>query len=225
MNTKEILQKIIDDFKSEIKGLLIATGPFILVATSIMYFSHLLLNDLNSYLISFSILFVSFVLDAFITLVGLKYFLNKQSVSISITKSNLFTYCFSTAYISIAASIGYLFFIIPGIFISCISFFYPIFIIKDNQGPIQAIESSIDIIRNNLKQMLLLYFIITLVLVAIEYITSHVFNFIPLPFQTNLIFIDLISHVMTLIYIPFMLVVYNLYTENSSTSNTQNAVL
>ncbi len=213
MTSIEIIKNSTIEFKKNCIGLVIATTPFIIGVVLVQFFAIQSLKVYSGYGLVFLTTLIGLILNSLITLVGLKYYLKQKSIAVELTKSKVFTYCFATLYISVASSLGYLFFVVPGILILCISFLYPIFIIKDGQGPIQAIGSSIELVKGHFKLILLVYLGLEFSIRAIKYIISSLFMFIAEPGQIFILSINFISSLLLLIYIPFMFVMYQELTQ------------
>lgn len=130
---------------------------------------------------------VSQTLSAIAIFIGITICLSKASEKFDWSKvggGRLFVIWFSTLYISLAAMLGMLLFIIPGVLILAVSFFYAIYIVEFNQGPIEALVSSVEVAKESWFRLTVMVAIITAVWGAIvwgiESLIIPLVDFIPL---------------------------------------------
>jgi len=116
-----------------------------------------------------------------IAFTGLRALFKQRSTNIKVSTGKVLIYIFASIYIGVATMLGLMLFIIPGLIIMAASFFVPIFVLKDGQGPIEAVASSASLLRGNIFKVTLFLCILWLGIMAVEYIVNLLFSFLAAP--------------------------------------------
>lgn len=215
MEIKSILKESWDEFTTRFVPLTKATGPYIVAVVLTGAIVNTFLPDLSvfvSLIISIGIL----VLESMVILAGLKYLYSEREITLEISSNKIMVYLFAAMYVGIASTLGFFFFVIPGIIIMAVTFLMPIYILKDSQGPIEAVASSASIMKDCFVQVTLFLLGVWVAIAVVEYVVGFIFGFIPIP----AVIINSISTVISLVIGLYSLtVMVALYTRLESEHN------
>lgn len=176
----EVLKESWSEFLAQLKPLLIATWPWILAAVALGATSNMFGDHLNGFVV-FLISVIEIVLQAMIAFAGLQVLLKYRGEVVEVTPGKIIIFIIAAVYIGIATMLGMMFFIIPGIIIMAASFFAPVYILEDNQGPIEAVASSASLLQGKILHVTLLLCGVWLAIYAIEYTAGLLFGVLPVP--------------------------------------------
>lgn len=177
MELKSILKESWNEFSTRSIPLAKAAGPYILASVLAGAIVNVFFPNLGvfaSFVISVAIL----VLESMVVLAGIKYLYSEREINIEISSTKVMVYLLAAMYVGIASTLGFFFFVIPGVIIMAVTFLMPIYILKDSQGPIEAVASSASIMKECFVQVTLFLLAIW---AAIEYVIGFIFGFIPIP--------------------------------------------
>jgi len=125
-----------------------------------------------------SVVFImDITIDAAMILLAISIFLSEKPMAVTDfqwSAKRLFTIWFSTLYIGVSISLGLLFFIIPGLIILGVSLFYSIYIIKYDQGPIEAVASSVDVVKTSIIRVTVMIIALSATWVALAWLVVKV---------------------------------------------------
>ena len=176
----EVLKESWSEFLAQLKPLLIATWPWILTALVLGTASTMFSDHLNGFVV-FLISVLEIVLQAMVAFAGLKVLLKSRGEMVEVTSRKIIIYIIAVVYIGIATMLGMMLLIIPGIIIMAASFFAPVYILQDNQGPIEAVASSASLLQGKVLHVTLLLSGVWLAIYAIEYTAGLLFGVLPVP--------------------------------------------
>ncbi len=100
--------------------------------------------------------------------------------------------------------LGMMFFIIPGIIIMAASFFAPIYILQEGQGPIEAVASSASLLQGKVFHVTLLLSGVWLAIYAFEYVVGLIFGVLPVPGVLTNAFTSSLLLLVGLVTLPVM---------------------
>lgn len=138
-----------DTFRANFNGLLFATAPYIAASVILSVIGSALPSD-SSMALHISLGIVELVMNAMVTLAGLKFLYALDGTRLEINGKVIFRYIMAMLYIGFAIMVGLMFFILPGIVFMAVSFLAPVYILKEGQGPIQSVASSALLVKNDL---------------------------------------------------------------------------
>ncbi len=176
----ELLKGSWTEFLEQLKPLIIVTGPWILAVVGLGAVSTVL-GEKVSGLVLFLFLVIELILQAMIAFAGLQLLFKNRGVYIEVNPKKIIIYIVATTYIGIAAALGMVFFIIPGLIIMAASFFAPIYILKENQGPLEAVASSAALLQGKILHVTILLCGVWLAVYAVEYAAGFILDLVPLP--------------------------------------------
>lgn len=176
----EVLKGAWLEFLAQLKPLAIATFPWILSAVALDAAATIFSESINGFVV-FLISVVEIILQAMVVFVGLQVLFKSRGEKVEVTAGKIIIYIIAASYIGIATMLGMIFFLIPGIIIMAASFFAPIYILQEGQGPIEAVASSASLLQGRIFHVTLLLCSIWLVIYAIEYAVGLVFRVFPAP--------------------------------------------
>ncbi|MCV6623231.1 MAG: hypothetical protein OIF51_15930 [Cellvibrionaceae bacterium] len=130
------------EFLEQLKPLLLATSPWIIAVMALDATYILFSEELNSSVILL-VLLSEIILKAMIVFAGLQVLFRSRGCSVEMTTGKLIIYGVAATFTGIATVLGMMLFVIPGIVVMAASFFMPVYILKENQGPIEAIASGV----------------------------------------------------------------------------------
>lgn len=152
------------------------------------------------------------VLTAVIALIALNTFLKREPFE-NINCRTLFIYIFTGLYIGLAFLLGALLFIIPGLLVFSSSLFYEIYILKNGNNPLQAIENSIELTKGNLARLTVAFSIFY----ALVFIPVILIGLIDLWLENDIatFIIDIVTNLTLVLYFPaFVVTSYNYLTQS-----------
>jgi len=176
----EVLKESWSEFLVQLKPLIIATSPWILALVALGAFSLVLSDYINGF-IFFLIPVIKLILQAMIAFAGLQVLFKNRGAGVEVTSGKILIYIVAAIYIGVATMLGMMFFIIPGLIIMAASFFAPIFILKNGEGPIEAVASSASLLQGRVVHVTFLLCGVWLAIYAIEYAVSFIFGLFPAP--------------------------------------------
>jgi len=188
LDIKKAAKDGLEIYKEKIRELIKWVLP-ILVAQDLLtrYYVELTSDFSPSWFFSTIELVASQTLSAAAIFIGISICLSDAAVKFDWSKvigGRLFVMWFATVYLTLAVTLGMAFFIIPGILILVVSFFYAIYIVEFNQGPIEALTSSIDVAKESWLRLTIMVAIMSAIWVGItwgiESLIIPLVDFIPL---------------------------------------------
>ena len=168
------------EFLEQLKPLIIVTGPWMLAVVGLGAVSVALGEKVSGFVLLL-FLVIELILQAMIAFAGLQLLFKNRGVYIEVNPKKIIIYIVATIYIGIAAALGMVFFIIPGLIIMAASFFAPIYILKENQGPLEAVASSAALLQGKILHVTILLCGVWLALYAVEYTAGFILDLVPLP--------------------------------------------
>ena len=168
------------EFLEQLKPLIIVTGPWMLAVVGLGAVSVALGEKVSGFVLLL-FLVIELILQAMIAFAGLQLLFKNRGVYIEVNPKKIIIYIVATIYIGIAAALGMVFFIIPGLIIMAASFFAPIYILKENQGPLEAVASSAALLQGKILHVTILLCGVWLALYAVEYTSGFILDLVPLP--------------------------------------------
>ena len=196
------------EFLSQFKSLIIATLPWTFAVVMLRVVFSILSDSINSF-ICFLMLIVELILQAMITFAGLQVLFKSRGTEVEVTSGKIITYIIAVTYIGIATILGMMFFIIPGLIIMSASFFVPIYILRDHQGPIEAVASSASLLQGKMLHVTLLLCGMWLAIYAVEGAASFLFSLLPVP---DLLITTITSSLLLVVSLVTLPVMFNLHT-------------
>jgi hypothetical protein len=212
----EVLKESWSEFLVRFKVLFMATLPWILSVIVLRGIASTL-SDSISYFIFFLISVVELILQAMIAFAGLQVLFKNRGAKVEVTSGKIITYIIAVTYIEIATMLG-MFFIILGFIIMAASFFAPIYIFKEHQGPIEAVASSASLLQGKVLHVTLLLCGVWLAIYAVKYVASLIFGLLPAPDLLATTIISALLLVVDLVTLPVMV---NLHTYLVAEHNKQ----
>lgn len=88
---------------------------------------------------------------------GFVVLLKSKNINVELTSGKVFTYLFAMLFIGLASLLGYMLLLIPGLIILSVSAFTALFILHEDQGPIEAMASSTSLLGANWVKFTLLF--------------------------------------------------------------------
>lgn len=180
MAVKNIAQNSWSCFSQNFVGLVRTTAPYIGVSLALTLLSSILPPDTNM-VVTFAVGLLDLLARALITLSGLKFLYALDDTVLGIDGKKTFFYIIAMLYIGIAVGLGFLFFVIPGIIIMVVTFLAPVFILKDSNGPIEAVASSVSLIKEELLAVTLFLGAIFLAIFSVQYMGSYLLGLLLIP--------------------------------------------
>lgn len=196
------------EFLSQFKSLIIATLPWTFAVVMLRVVFSILSDSINGF-ICFLMLIVELILQAMITFAGLQVLFKSRGTEVEVTSGKIITYIIAVTYIGIATILGMMFFIIPGLIIMSASFFVPIYILRDHQGPIEAVASSASLLQGKMLHVTLLLCGMWLAIYAVEGAASFLFSLLPVP---DLLITTITSSLLLVVSLVTLPVMFNLHT-------------
>ncbi len=217
---KEVLKNTNKLYKEKFKTAFSTLFLWILTYAFIgQIWEHALTNGENASALSgfLSVVF-HFIFSAFLLLASLNILLGNSPYK-SINLKVLFFYLFISMYILLAGGLGLMLFIIPGVFVFTTSFLFIIFILDKGQGPIESIESSIDLIKDSFLKLTLLLILIYGITTAITGIvfwgvehTGKMYNFASMA-------ANIAAYIIEFYLSAFTVSLYFYYTQHNKALN------
>lgn len=174
MNTVKLLKESLNLVLSNKISIIFKIVPIILFFS---VFDHVYIEILNDLGFASESLFtvVNFIIEIIISSLIIYFtisvFLNsiyKDRVDASPSVYTILILFISHLIVGIASAIGYLLFFIPGLLVIVLSIYYPIFIIKYEQGPLEAISNSVVVVKKRLIFTSMLIGILTVCFMGLQ---------------------------------------------------------
>lgn len=220
-----LLKESWSGFIKQPKPLILVTAPWV-VAVVLLDIGIEAVSGQIGLALLFLMSVISLVLYTMIMFAGLQLLYKNQGIILKITVRKVLIYIMASTYISIATVLGLMLFVIPGLIVVAVSCIVPIYIIKDQQGPIEAVASSASLLNGHIMIIALLLCGVWLLLSAIEYITALALGLILIPeLFTSAISLS-VALVVGLFTLPFMVNIHSyLEAENNKAmqSTPENA--
>ncbi|WP_156948466.1 hypothetical protein [Marinobacterium jannaschii] len=175
----EVLKESWSEFLVQLKPLVIATLPWIVAVVALSAVSTVFSEKLNGF-VEFLLSAVEMILQAMVAFAGLQVLFKSRGEAVEVTSAKIIIYIMAAAYIGIATMLGMMIFIILGVIIMAASFFAPIYILQENQGPIEAVASSASLLQGRVFRVTFLLCGVWLAIYAIEYVLILVFGMLPI---------------------------------------------
>ena len=176
----ELLKESWTEFLEQLKPLIIVTGPWMLAVVGLGAVSTALGEKVSGFIL-FLFWVVELILQAMIAFAALQLLFKNRGVCIEVNAKKIIIYIVATIYIGIVVALGMVFFSIPGLIVLAASFFAPIFILKENQGPLEAVASSAALLQGKILHVTILLCGVWLALYAVEYAAGFIFDLVPVP--------------------------------------------
>ena len=188
-----------DLYKENISELIKYVLPILIVQQLITDYYHVFIpDDLSFWLVIIIGIVASETLKIFAVYASITIFFSTESLKInsfSWEPMKLFLIWFTSIYIDIAMTLGYILLIVPGIIIMGITLFYPIYIVKFNQGPFESVGSSIDVAKKSWLRITALVAILALIWTGVIWLINISIN--------NLFYLHLVinTFIMSIMYL------------------------
>lgn len=151
-----------------------------------------------------------------LTFYGLRFIYIKMNVDIELTSRKALIFILSQAYITLVTGLGFFLLFFPGVMITSLTCLAPIYVLKDNQGPIEAIVSSVKAIKPVFIQLSVLFLFLLLFFMSVVYFGEYLFQVITEP---NIVF-SVVASLMSIVFmfysLFFIVNVYQRLQESSS---------
>jgi uncharacterized membrane protein len=172
MDVKEILKNGLIDLKSASIDLIVDTW-WIISLIIFLPFLYLVVdvNDIN--LLKSFMGICKPMLIVLMAMFAFKAILRVKGIYVEITISKFWIYLFSSLFVGLAITIGYMFFIVPGLIILALSVFVPVFILYKNQGPIESIASSSSYLEGNLLLQTIMFSALWSIPTIVDYVAGY----------------------------------------------------
>lgn len=210
MDIKALLKDSWNEFSDQFFQLLMVTSPYIALTVFLSMLSAVGVV-IESGLI-WPIFVLSFIIQAMIFLAGLKYLYKQRGVQLALTTSVLINYVISMVVVGFAALCGLLLLVLPGLIVISLSFISPIYLLKEQQGPIEAISSSVSLLKQHLAKVTVLVIGLSIVFGLIDYSTTKLFNIVGIPDVFIFGVTSVLSCVLWLFSLPIMIRLYSILT-------------
>ena len=176
----EVLKASWSEFLDQLNSLFIATVPWMLAVVALGAVSIAFGENFDGFVV-FLIAVTQMVLQTMLTFAGLRVLFKVKNEEVEVTSSKIIIYFIAAIYIGVATMLGMMLFIVPGIIIMAASFFVPIYILQENQGPIEAVASSASLLQGKVLHVTLLLCSIWLAIFLIDYVASLALGMLPIP--------------------------------------------
>jgi len=165
-------------YKQKFGELVKYIGPLVLLQVMIDEYAWGYLDEQTQSWLFSSVVFVTDItIDAAMIFMAISIFLSEKPMALADfqwSAKRLFIIWFSTLYIGVAISLGFLLFIIPGLIILGVSLFYSIYIVKFDQGPIEAVASSVDVAKTSIIRVTVMVIALSAVWIALAWLVVKV---------------------------------------------------
>jgi hypothetical protein len=209
MKLSDILSKTFLAIRLHFVKLVEVTGLYIIIAIVLGAALQNFAQSSSSVLLAFVVATAQMVLAALITFVGIRHLLEPEEMPLIINKSKIFNYLIAAIFISIATTLGMMFLVIPGLIVATASILYPVYILKDGENAFNSIEKSIDAVKGNIATLCIAYCVFYVLIYGVSFLSTYALSILPVHTLLRNIFVIAISHVLNLLYIPFIVVIYN----------------
>lgn len=209
MDIRAILKESWTGYKQHFLKLILITSPYIILAAIIGVITKGELDTSGKifYMLGF------LVLEALITLQGLRYLYKNDGIELEINTKKIILFMFASIYVAVAVMLGLILVIIPGIIVMTVTMLMPLYILKESQGPIEAVSSSVRLIKPFLLRVMFLAFSMWIILLLINAFIEGVLQLLY-PEMISGILSSLISYIIGLFY---LVVIKNLYEDLKKT--------
>jgi hypothetical protein len=202
--------------KNNFRKLFVVTLPW--------FFASAILETVDSYINSNNILIkaptwiLSMVVAAGTSFAGFRYFLNQGESRVQIIRKKIINYCLATIYVGVAIIIGMMLLVIPGLIITALVSFFPLFILCENLGPIEAVSKSVSLMRNCWFKITIfilgLYFLGAL----LNFLITYALKYIGLNAHLHIFVDDILASLLSLFIFSSIFFIYENLRENRSVS-------
>ena len=165
VNIKKILKGCLIDLKRSWTVLLVVVLPMVLIMAALPYYAIDLFSFWSSFLF---VPLVTIVLPLATTILMLVVVYRARQEKFSVNPKSLIFFVIATVFVVIATLIGYAMLVVPGIIVNAVSFLYPVFIFKQNKGPIESVVASARLFKGYYTKYLLIFVAVGLVFFAID---------------------------------------------------------
>src|SRR5690606_4060283 len=165
-----VVKKSLSEFKNSLPGMVVAAIPWIGAAILLAILSYVFSESLTGAIGYLLMTIVGLVVQGLIAFSALRVLYKRREVDIAISQKKVLTYLFAMIYIGIAASMGFILLVVPGIVIMAACFFVPVYILKDGQGPIESVASSATLLQGRVLHVTLLLCCIWAAILISDYI-------------------------------------------------------
>ncbi len=201
--------------KGNLIGLLAATLPWIFANTALVILDSFISSD--SIFIELAVQALSFIIAAGTSFAGFRYLLNQRGTYVQITQKKIINYCFATTYVGVAILLGMMLFVIPGLIIIALVSLFPLLILNENLGPIEAVSASVTLIRD-------CWIKITIFIIGLYFFSaiagtfaSYAFGRIGLNSTIFLCLNEILTSIIGIFSFPAIFIVYEKMNRNRST--------
>jgi len=215
MEFKLLLKESWEEYTYQFSYLLLATAPYIFVSVLVALVSGS--GVLSGSAFIWLSLFLTLILQAMILLVGLKYLYLKRGIQLSINSRNLINYLVAALVTSVATILGFVLLILPGLVVMSLLMITPIYVLKEGQGPLEAISSSLLALKGIWWQVTILFSLILMVFGLLDYLVTNVAGFMTIPEFIIAGISSALNSVLWLFSLPLIINLYN----NQSTEHNQ----
>lgn len=201
-------------FQKNIQGFLLAMSPWVFTS-AVLNVIHSFF-EIESLIVGLTISVLSIAITIGFTLFGFRYFLNADDNKVEITTRKIANYCIAGLYVCIAIWLGLKLFIIPGLIIFALVSVFPLLILNEDYGPIEAVSMSVSLVRDCWVKVIV--FVLSLYIAASLLSLSIVYVFKLLGFNDHLqVFLSEVStSVLGLFMVPCIFVLYEKVKENAA---------
>lgn len=207
MELVPIVRESWGEFKKIWKPMLLATYPFLIASVLISAF-----YDSEGASDEFIKAVLETMLDALIVLFGLKVVYEHFSVEVTVSGKKILAYILSVVLIAIAALLGFLLFIVPGILVLTTSWMYPIYLLKEDRGPIDAVACSVAAMKPYMVKITLALVGLWSLLSVCEAILSAVSGALLVPESVANILLSTLYYGVVLYLNPLMVIMHRVVT-------------
>lgn len=180
----DVLDNTISLFKANVKQAYVSLlFLIILYSFTLQLWVHYFTTQGVGFLSASSALVILAVLESILFLAALNIFAGKQAFE-SISCKSLFYFLFASGWVGAAALMGLVVLVIPGVFVIVTAILYAVLILLEDDGPLDAITNSLEMIRGHLVQVGFLMAVVFaaaggvwLLLYGLAFLTGSLFNY------------------------------------------------
>lgn len=207
MNFKELLNDSWTVFRRQLPGMLSVNAPYIAAVVVLDVYSRVNADEIG-FFVAVLVGLVSIAVQALITLVGLGYLYQQDDELLNIDSTKVVNFVLASLLVGIATVMGLMVFVLPGIIIMAVTFFMPIFILREAQGSIEAVSSSARLVRDHLLPVTLFLVGVWVAMGIAAYGINKLLEVVSLPLFVAGALSTLVSVVIALYTLPVMKLLY-----------------
>lgn len=150
MNAGSLLKEALLVFRKHGLEMWVAIIPFLLIRMALDAF--VIFTDSESAITSLA----SMLLQTVVVLAAYRILFIREQLSFELNGGRLIVYMLCGIFISVATALGLMLFVVPGVLVLLLSSLAPFFILLRSEGPMEAIASSVSLVKGYLLPSALL---------------------------------------------------------------------